>query len=78
MHASLLETKLPKDGTKTEMTYHTAFLDDAPEDMDVANVLIMGGIPMLITCTNFTYQLQADGKITPLGKTKDFLKGVKK
>ena len=77
MHISLLENQMPKDG-KVQMSFHTAVLDDAPEDTDVADTLMMGGIPMLIACKNFTYQVQADGKIISLGRTEDFLKDVKK
>ncbi len=78
MHMSLLENGPLPNGGKTEMTYHNAVLDDAPEDTDVANVLMMGGIPMLIACKTFTYKVQADGKINFLGTTQDFLKNVKK
>jgi hypothetical protein len=75
LHASLLQMDVDKT---TQMTYHTAFLDDAPEDTDVANVLMMGGIPMLITAKTFTYRIAADGTATYIAKTKDFLKDVKK
>jgi hypothetical protein len=76
MHASILETKWEKDQTP-EMTYHTAFLDDAPEDSDVANVIMMGHIPMLIVSTHFAFQISADGSINYLGTAKEFLKKAK-
>ena len=77
MHASLLELKVTK-GVKTEMSFHTAFLDDAPEDTDVANVLMMGGIPMIIAGHKFTYQIAADGTPSYVSTTADFLKNTKK
>ena len=77
MHASILEAKWDKDKTP-EMTYHTAFLDDAPEDSDVANVIMMGHIPMLIVSTHFAYQISGVGVINYLGTAKEFLKGAKK
>lgn len=77
MHASILENKWEKDKTP-EMTYHTAFLDDVPEDSDVANVIMMGHIPMLIVSTHFAYQISADGSINYLGTAKEFLKSAKK
>jgi hypothetical protein len=77
MHASVLEAKWDKD-KRPEMTYHTAFLDDAPEDSDVANVVMMGRIPMLIVSTHFAYQISADGAISYLGTSKEFLKNARK
>lgn len=77
MHASLLETQVPKEG-KPVMSFHTAILDDAPEDTDVANVLMMGGIPMIIAGRKFTYQIAADGTPSYISTTADFLKNIKK
>jgi hypothetical protein len=74
LHASLLSTEVNKN---TVETYHTAFLDDAPEDTDVANVLMMGGIPMLITAKTFTYRIGADGTASYISPTKVFLKNAK-
>jgi len=76
MHASLLEYKVPKGG-QAEMTYRTSFLDDAPEDTDVANVLMMGNIPMIISGHKFTYQIAADGTPSYVTTTSVFLKTKK-
>jgi hypothetical protein len=77
MHVSLLEFK-SDPAKKVEMTYHTAILDDAPEDTDVANVLMMGGIPQMIATHNFMYRINADGTPVYLGTTKELLKKDKK
>ena len=77
MHASLLGMKVSKD-VKTEMSFHTAVLDDAPEDTDVANVLMMGGIPMIICGRKFTYQIATDGTPSYVSTTAVFLKNREK
>jgi hypothetical protein len=77
MHLSLLEYTL-KDAQKVAMTFHTAVVDDAPEDMDVANVLMMSGTPMIIAGKTYTYKVQPNGEINFLGTTADFLKDAKK
>jgi hypothetical protein len=77
MHVSRLEFK-SDPAKKTEMTFHTAVLDDAPEDTDVANVLMMGGIPQMIATHNFMYRINADGTHVYLGTTKELLKKDKK
>jgi hypothetical protein len=75
MHVSLLENDFRgKDGKKTAMSFHTAILDDAPEDTDVANVLMEGGTPMMIAGRNFVYKVSADGTIAFVMKTKDLPK----
>lgn len=77
MHVSLMEYKVPT-GTKPVMVVRTAILDDAPEDTDVANVLMMGGMPVMITGHNFTYKIGEDGTPVYLMKTSDLLKTIKK
>jgi hypothetical protein len=77
MHASILENKLDAS-QQAKMSFHTAFLDDAPEDTDVSNVLMMGKVPMLIVTNNFAYQISPNGTITYLGTKKDFLKNLAK
>ena len=46
--------------------------------MDVADVLMMGGIPMIICGHNFTYQIAADGTPSYVSTTTEFLKDIKK
>jgi hypothetical protein len=77
MHASLLENKLTP-GSKPTMSFHTAFLDDAPEDTDVADVLMMGGVRMIICGPKFTYEIAADGTPSYVSTTKVFLKALNK
>ena len=78
IHVSYLEFKRRDPKDKTAMTFRTAFLDDAPEDMDVANTLMMGGVPSIIATTNFTYRIEPDGTPVYMQPTKEFLKSVKK
>lgn len=83
LHMSLLNQVLESEGkdgkpAKTEMTFHTAVLDDAPEDTDVSNVLMMHGIPMLVVTKSFVYRIQPDGAIVYLSPTSVFLKDKKK
>jgi hypothetical protein len=60
MHASILEYDLG-GGKKDLEIFRTAFLDDAPEDTDVANVIMMGHVPATITTPRFIYRIAADG-----------------
>jgi len=55
-----LGMKLP-GGDHPALTAHDQALDDAPEDMDVANALMMGGIPMVLWGGKFIYVISADG-----------------
>jgi len=75
MHASILEFKM--DLTQ-KMSFHTAFLDDAPEDTDVANALMMGGTPAIIATKKFVYRIAADGTPTYVDTTEAFMKELKK
>ena len=76
MHHSLLMFESPKD-SKTQETFRTAVIDDAPEDTDVATVLMMGGVPSLVACKTFVYKIAADGTPTYLMPTKQLLEETK-
>ncbi len=76
MHHSLLTFEAPKDA-KTQETFRTAVIDDAPEDSDVATVLMMGGVPSLVACKTFVYKIAADGTPTYLMSTKQLMKESK-
>jgi len=78
MRATLLEFKLPPAGTKADMTFRTAFLDDAPEDTDTAYALMMGGVAGFVMGHKFTYHIEEDGSLNYLMTTQAFMKVMKK
>lgn len=74
LHRTILETRTPKD-MKPEMGFHTAIVDDVPEDTDVFLVLSRQPvIPEMIATSNYLYRIDVKGNITYLGKAKDLLK----
>jgi hypothetical protein len=75
MHASYLEFN--RNAT-ANFWFRTAFLDDAPEDTDVANAIMMGGVRGIIAAPTFVYQIAADGTPTYMQPTKEFMKELKK
>ena len=76
MHYSLLQWTVPKDA-KTMETYRTAVLDDAPEDTDVAIVLMMGGIPSRVLTRKYVYLSDGTGQIKYVTTTEVFMKKAK-
>jgi hypothetical protein len=80
MHASIVEFKLKADSAnKVERTFRTAFLDDAPEDTDVAGVLMMEPrVPAIIATKKFVYQISVDGTPRYIAPTEIFLKDAQK
>lgn len=78
LHKSIIEFKVP-EGVKPESGYHTAILDDIPEDTDVFHVLIREPkVPELVVTQKFVYQIQTDGMIRYLMSTEAFKKVGKK
>ena len=73
MHYSLLQFSTPKDA-KDVTTFRTAVLDDAPEDTDVATVLMMGGTPCLVATRKYVYRVEATGDIHYLSNTETLKK----
>lgn len=74
LHKSIIEFKVPP-GVKPESGYHTAILDDVPEDTDVFHVLAREPkVPELIVTQKFVYQVQVDGTIRYLMTTDAFKK----
>jgi hypothetical protein len=67
-------------GDHPNLTAHNNALDDAPEDTDVANVLMMGGIPMVVAGDKFIYTISADGtaSFTSLNEGSSFKKEIGK
>jgi hypothetical protein len=74
LHRSIIEFQIPKDA-KPESGYHTAILDDVPEDTDVYHVLAREPkVPELVVTQKFVYQIVPDGTIKYLMTTDAFKK----
>ncbi len=75
MHVSIIEFAVPPDAKKIETGYHTAILDDAPEDSDVFHVLTRSPkISELVVTKKFVYQIAPDGRIKYMMTTDAFKK----
>lgn len=74
LHKSIIEFQVPK-GVAPQTGYHTAVLDDVPEDTDVFHVLAREPkIPELVVTQKFVYQIAPDGTIKYLMTTEAFKK----
>lgn len=74
LHKSIIEFQVP-DGIKPETGFHTAILDDVPEDTDVFHVLAREPkIPELVVTQKFVYQIAIDGTIRYLMTAEAFKK----
>ncbi|HSK73860.1 MAG TPA: hypothetical protein VK892_19335 [Pyrinomonadaceae bacterium] len=75
MHRSIIEFSVPPNAGKLETGYHTAILDDVPEDSDVFHVLTRTPkVPELIITNKFVYQIAPDGTIKYLTTREAFMK----
>jgi len=75
MHRAIIEFKMPADAQVPISGFHTAILDDIPEDSDVFHVLAREpSIPEMIVSQKFVYQVAADGSIRYLMTTEAFKK----
>lgn len=74
LHKSIIEFQVPAG--QTPLTgFHTAILDDIPEDTDVFHVLAREPkIPELVVTEKFVYRIAADGTIIYLMTTDAFKK----
>ncbi len=71
MHKTILEG-LPEDNVVSG--FHTAVMDDIPEDTDVLHVLARKpSIPEYISTRKYMYRIDVDGTIKYLGLTKEVL-----
>jgi hypothetical protein len=74
LHKSIIEFQAPKGETPVS-GYHTAILDDIPEDTDVFHVLAREPkVPELIVTQKFVYNVGVDGTIRYLMTTEAFKK----
>lgn len=78
MHRSIIEFAVPPGMGKLETGYHTAILDDVPEDSDVFHVLTRSPkVPELVVTNKFVYQIATDGTIKYLMTREAFTKAGK-
>ena len=74
LHKSIIEFQIPR-GARPDSGFHTAVLDDAPEDTDVFHVLAREPkIPEMVVTQKFVYQIATDGSIRYLMTTEAFRK----
>jgi hypothetical protein len=77
MHMAVAEYRVPDSG-KVENSFHTAALDDIPEDSDVFHVLVRKPTAdELVLTPNYVYKIQVDGTIQYLIKTEASMKILK-
>ena len=78
LHKSVIEFSVP-EGVKPETGYHTAVLDDAPEDTDVFHVLArQPKIAELVVTNKYVYRIAEDGTIMYLMTREAFTRVGKK
>lgn len=79
LHKSIIEFKVADNGEKPVSGYHTAIMDDVPEDTDVFHVLAREpSIPEMVISQKFVYNIAVDGSIRYLMTTEAFKKIGKK
>ena len=77
LHISIIEFSTPAGIQKVEGGFHTAVLDDIPEDTDVFHVLSRHpSVPELIATKQYVFQIAPDGTISFL-MTTEALKKIK-
>jgi hypothetical protein len=75
LHKSIIEFKSPPEEQKTEGGYHTAVLDDIPEDTDVFHVLVRKpSVPEWVATQKYVYRIEVDGSINYLMTREAFMK----
>lgn len=75
LHKSIIEFATPPQAQKVEAGYHTAVLDDIPEDTDVFHVLSRKpSVPEWIATRQYVYRIEPDGTITYVMTTEAFQK----
>lgn len=78
MHKSIIEYGSPKDGTTIKMGFHTAVVDELPEDTDVFLVLSRKpSVPELIATKTYIYVIDQDGRINYIMPAEKYFKQQK-
>jgi hydrogenase maturation factor len=74
-HKSIIEFAIPPETQKAEAGYHTAVLDDVPEDTDVFHVLVRkSSVPEWVATRQYVYRIETDGVINYLKTREAFMK----
>ena len=75
LHKSIIEYATPPETQKAEAGYHTAVLDDVPEDTDVFHVLVRKpSVPEWVATRLYVYRIETDGAINYLMTREAFNK----
>ena len=75
LHKSIIEFATPPGTQKVEAGYHTAGLDDIPEDTDVFHVLTRKpSVPEWVTTNQYVYRIEPDGTINYMMTREAFMK----
>ena len=76
LHKAIIEYKTGDDENALQAGFHTAVLDDIPEDTDVFHVLARRpSVPQYVGTKQFVYRIETDGTINYLMKMEEFRKG---
>lgn len=74
LHRATVEFRTPSSG-EMDGSFHTAVLDDAPEDTDVFHVLARRpSVPELVLTPQYVYRVQTDGTVRYFMETEPFMK----
>lgn len=64
LHKAIIEFTTPPDGKRLEAGYHTAVVDDLPEDTDVFHVMARKpSVPEYVVTSKYLYRIDTDGTI---------------
>jgi hypothetical protein len=75
LHKSIIEFATPPEAQKVEAGYHTAVLDDIPEDTDVFHVLVRKpSVPEWIATQQYVYRIETDGTTNYVMTREAFMK----
>jgi hypothetical protein len=75
LHISIIEFSMPPNLQKVEAGYHTAVLDDIPEDTDVFHVISrQPSVPEWVATKQFVFRIEPDGTINYLMTREAFTK----
>jgi hypothetical protein len=75
LHKAIIEFTAPVDPQQTGAGFHTAVLDDIPEDTDVYHVLSRKpSVPEWVATNQYVFQIEPDGSIKYVTTRDQFLK----
>jgi hydrogenase maturation factor len=75
LHKSIIEFTTPTEAQKVEAGYHTAVLDDIPEDTDVFHVLSRKpSVPEWVMTQQYVYRIETNGTINYVMMREAFMR----